>query len=177
MLVVKFGGTSVGKPDRMKKIANLVLSMPGKKVVVLSALSGTTNTLVKIGDHLLAQKQSEASTEIATLEKHYASFIEDLYEAPATLAVGKEIVKRHFDLLRSFTSGKFDDVGYREILAQGELLSTQLFYQHLQERKVNSTLLAALDFMSIDENNEPELEKISKKINPIIALHKDSEIL
>jgi len=177
MLVVKFGGTSVGKPDRMKKIANLVLSMPGKKVVVLSALSGTTNTLVKIGDYLLAQKQSEASTEIATLEKNYASFIEELYETPAALATGKEIVKRHFDLLRSFTSNKFDDRGYREILAQGELLSTQLFYQHLQERKVKSSLLAALDFMSIDENHEPELDKISKKLNPIIETHQEAEIL
>src|SRR5258705_10177019 len=104
MLVVKFGGTSVGKPDRMKKIANLVLSMPGKKIVVLSALSGTTNTLVKIGDHLLAQKPTEALAEITTLGKHYASFIEELYTTPAALAVGKEIVKRHFDLLRSFTS-------------------------------------------------------------------------
>ena len=177
MLVVKFGGTSVGKPERMKKIANLVLSMPGKKIVVLSALSGTTNTLVKIGDYLLAQKSAEALAEIAALEKHYASFIEELYTTPESLSIGKTILKQHFDLLRSFCSGKFDDKGYREILAQGELMSTQLFYQHLQERKVNSCLLAALDFMSIDENHEPELEKITKKINPILEQHKDSEIL
>jgi aspartate kinase len=157
MLVVKFGGTSVGKPERMKKIANLVLSMPGKKIVVLSALSGTTNTLVKIGDYLLGRKQSEALTEIAALEKHYTGFIEELYAAASALAAGKEIVKLHFDLLRSLTSAPFDDRGYREILAQGELLSTQLFFQHLQERNVSSALLAALDFMSIDENHEPEL--------------------
>src|SRR6478609_373058 len=177
MLVVKFGGTSVGKPDRMKKIANLVLSMPGKKVVVLSALSGTTNTLVKIGDHLLAQRKKEALVEITALEKHYASFIEELYTAPINLNAGKEIVKQHFDLLRSFVTDGFDDRGYREILAQGELLSTQLFYQHLQERKVNSALLAALDFMSIDENHEPELDKISKKLNLVIEKHQDAEIL
>jgi len=177
MLVVKFGGTSVGKPERMKKIANLVLSMPGKKVVVLSALSGTTNTLVKIGDHLLAQRKTEALAEITTLEKHYAAFIEELYTAPINLNTGKEIVKQHFDLLRSFVTVGFDDRGYREILAQGELLSTQLFYQHLQERKVNSALLAALDFMSIDENHEPELDKISKKLNLVIEKHQGAEIL
>jgi aspartate kinase len=177
MLVVKFGGTSVGKPERMKKIANLVLGMPGKKIVVLSALSGTTNTLVKIGDHLLAHKLPEALNEIAVLEKHYASFIEELYVSSSALALGKEIMKRHFDRLRSFTVNSFDDRGYREILAQGELLSTQLFFQHLQERNVNSALLAALDFMSIDENHEPELEKISKKINLAVADHKEAEIL
>ncbi len=75
MQVVKFGGTSVGKPERMKKIANLVLSMEGKKIVVLSALSGTTNTLVKIGDFLLAAKKAEANNEINALEKHYLQFI------------------------------------------------------------------------------------------------------
>src|SRR6186713_2554780 len=101
MLVVKFGGTSVGKPERMKKIADLVLSMPGKKVVVLSALSGTTNTLVKIGDHLLGKKPAEALAEVTALEKHYAGFIEELYTNPSSLARGKEIVKQHFDLLRS----------------------------------------------------------------------------
>src|SRR5271170_7753836 len=100
MLVVKFGGTSVGKPDRMKKIANLVLNMPGKKIVVLSALSGTTNTLVSIGDHLLASHAAQANNEITSLEKHYLNFINDLYESPSYQAIGEELVGRYFSLFR-----------------------------------------------------------------------------
>lgn len=168
MLVVKFGGTSVGKPERMKKIAELVLSMPGKKVVVLSALSGTTNTLVKIGDHLLAQRQTGAQQEIAELEKHYLQFIKELFSSSAHQAIGQEIVSRYFSLFRLLAAGRFDDRGYRELLAQGELISTELFYHHLQERKISSRLLPALHFMSIDENNEPELEKISERLQPIL---------
>jgi len=177
MLVVKFGGTSVGKPERMKKIANLVLSMPGKKIVVLSALSGTTNTLVRIGDHLLAQQSTAAEQEITGLEKHYQQFIKELYESEAYHAIGQEIVSRYFSLFRLLAAGKFDDRSYRELLAQGELISTELFYHHLQERKVPARLLPALHFMSIDENQEPELEKISERLRPILGTMNNVEIL
>jgi aspartate kinase len=168
MLVVKFGGTSVGKPERMKKIGELVLAMPGKKIVVLSALSGTTNTLVRIGDHLLSQQHDEARQEIAGLEKHYQAFVQELYPSSAYLAIGQEIINRYFSLLRLLAAGHFDDHNYRELLAQGELISTELFYHHLQERKINARLLPALHFMSIDENQEPELEKIGERLNPLI---------
>lgn len=168
MLIVKFGGTSVGKPERMKKIAELVLGMPGKKIVVLSALSGTTNTIVRIGDALLAHQPATAQKEIADLEKHYLQFIQELYASESHKAVGEEIVSRYFSLFRLLAAGKFDDRSYRELLAQGELISTELFYHHLQERKINSRLLPALHFMSIDENNEPELEKISERLVPIL---------
>ena len=96
MIVLKFGGTSVGKPERMKKIAELVLGTPGKKVVVLSALSGTTNTLVAIGDHLLAGQKAKAEDEIAALEKHYQAFIKELYSSESFHAIGQEIVERFF---------------------------------------------------------------------------------
>jgi aspartate kinase len=168
MLVVKFGGTSVGKPERMKKIANLVLSMSGKKIVVLSALSGTTNALVKIGEQLIAQQLTAANQEMAELEKHYQQFIKELYESEAYQAIGQEIVSRYFSLFRLLAAGKFDDRSYRELLAQGELISTELFYHHLQEKKVSARLLPALHFMSIDENNEPELEKIGERLEPIL---------
>jgi aspartate kinase len=168
MLVVKFGGTSVGKPERMKKIGELVLSMSGKKIVVLSALSGTTNTLVRIGDHLLAKQQTAAQQEITELEKHYSSFIQELFSVPAYKAIGQEIVSRYFSLFRLLAAGQFDDRSYRELLAQGELISTELFYHHLQERKVDARLLPALHFMSIDENLEPELEKIGERLKPLI---------
>jgi aspartate kinase len=177
MLVVKFGGTSVGKPERMKKIANLVLTMPGKKIVVLSALSGTTNTLVRIGDHLIAEQHTAAHQEIAELEKHYLQFISELYEGEAYQAIGQEIVSRYFSLFRLLAAGKFDDRSYRELLAQGELISTELFYHHLQERKVSARLLPALHFMSIDENQEPELEKISERLKPILETLNNIDIL
>ncbi len=168
MLVVKFGGTSVGKPERMKKIANLVLGMPGKKIVVLSALSGTTNALVRIGESLIAQQHSAANHEMAELEKHYQQFILELYESEGYQAIGQEIVSRYFSLFRLLAAGKFDDRSYRELLAQGELISTELFYHHLQEKKVSARLLPALHFMSIDENHEPELEKIGERLGPIL---------
>jgi aspartate kinase len=168
MLVVKFGGTSVGKPERMKKIAELVLGMPGKKIVVLSALSGTTNALVRIGESLIAQQHSAANQEMAELEKHYQQFILELYESEGYQAIGQEIVSRYFSLFRLLAAGKFDDRSYRELLAQGELISTELFYHHLQEKKVTARLLPALHFMSIDENHEPELEKIGERLGPIL---------
>ena len=177
MLVVKFGGTSVGKPDRMKKIAALVLGMPGKKIVVLSALSGTTNALVRIGESLLGGQPAEAELEIGTLERHYHTFIADLYESPSYQAIGQEIVSRYFSLFRLLAAGKFDDRGYRELLAQGELISTELFYHHCQERKINARLLPALHFMSIDENQEPELEKISERLKPILDTMTNANIL
>jgi aspartate kinase len=153
----------------MKKIANLVTTSPGKKVVVLSALSGTTNALVSIGDHLTKGQGAKAEDEVVSLEKHYLSFITDLFETDAFHAIGQEIVSRYFILMRLLAAGQFDTKSYRELLAQGELMSTELFYQHLQERKISSRLLPALHFMSIDENEEPELEKISQRLKPLLA--------
>jgi len=169
MVVLKFGGTSVGKPERMKKIAELVLGTPGKKIVVLSALSGTTNTLVAIGDNLLAGQKAKAEDETTTLEKHYQSFIKELYSTESFQAIGQEIVSRFFIFIRMLAAGQFDNKSYRELLAQGELISTELFYQHLQERRINARLLPALYFMSIDENDEPELEKISERLKPLVS--------
>ena len=159
----------MGKPERMKKIAELVLGTPGKKVVVLSALSGTTNTLVAIGDNLIAGQHAKAEEEIAALEKHYLAFIKELFGSDAYQAIGQEIVSRFFIFIRLLAAGQFDNKSYRELLAQGELISTELFYQHLLERKISARLLPALYFMSIDENDEPELEKISQRLKPLLA--------
>ena len=177
MVVLKFGGTSVGKPERMKKITNLVISTPGQKVVVLSALSGTTNALVLIGDLLLKNKLEQAEQEIVTLEKHYQSFSKDLYSSPAYQAIGQEIVSRFFVFIRLLAAGQFDDKSYRELLAQGELISTEIFYQHLVESKIRARLLPALHFMSIDENEEPELEKISSRLKPLMNSLQDIELI
>ena len=177
MNVLKFGGTSVGKPERMKKIADLVMATPGKKIVVLSALSGTTNALVSMGDHLLLGQKAKAEEAIATLEKHYEGFIKDLFNTDAFHAIGQEIVSRFFIFMRMLAAGQFDNKSYRELLAQGELISTELFYQHLQERKINARLLPALYFMSIDENEEPELEKISERLKPLVSALNNIDII
>ena len=179
---MKFGGTSVGKPERMKKIARLVTGTSGKKIVVLSALSGTTNTLVRIGDALVAGKPDQAELEIGQLEQHYLTFIDELYESPAYKAIGQEIVSRYFSLFRLLSAGAPgsyapDDRTYRELLAQGELISTELFYHHLQEAGISSRLLPALHFMSIDEDMEPELEKISARIRPLLESMNNTDIL
>jgi aspartate kinase len=177
MLVLKFGGTSVGRPERMKKIANLVTETPGQKVVVLSALSGTTNALVSIGDLLMKGDLPAAENEIASLEAHYQSFISELYASENFKAIGQETVSRFFIFIRLLAAGQFDDKSYRELLAQGELISTELFYQHLMERKINARLLPALYFMSIDENEEPELEKIAQRLKPLLHSLKHIDII
>lgn len=177
MVVMKFGGTSVGKPERMKKIAALVTETPGKKIVVLSALSGTTNNLVQIGDHLLLGQHAKAEEIISNLEQHYLSFIKELYTSEAFHAIGQEIVSRFFIFIRLLAAGQFDNKSYRELLAQGELISTELFYQHLQERKISARLLPALYFMTIDENEEPELEKISNRLKPLLSSLSNVEII
>ena len=168
MLILKFGGTSVGKPERLKKVADLVLGTPGKKIIVLSALSGTTNTLVKIGDFLLAGKKADAEKEISQLEKHYEQYANELFSQQEFKAIGQDIVSRYFSLLRLLAAGTFDDRSYRELLAQGELASTEFFHYHLRERKIDSRLLPALHFMSIDENLEPELEKIEERLKVLL---------
>ncbi len=177
MIVLKFGGTSVGKPERLKKVADLVLATTGKKIVVLSALSGTTNALVSIGEALIAGNLEKAEIEITLLEKHYQTYVTDLFTGEASHAIGQEIVSRYFILVRLLAAGQFNDKSYRELLAQGELISTELFYHYLQERKVSARLVPALHFMSIDENEEPELEKISKRLKPLVNSMSGIEIL
>ncbi len=177
MLVLKFGGTSVGKPERLKKVADLVLRTPGKKIVVLSALSGTTNTLVKIGENLLAGKTQNGETEIAQLEKHYIQYASELFTSSEYKAIGLDIVSRYFSLIRLLAAGTFDDRSYRELLAQGELASTEFFYYHLRERKIDSRLLPALHFMSTDENQEPELEKIGERLKALLPSMSQVDVL
>ncbi len=177
MIVTKFGGTSVGKPERLKRVADLVTANPGKKIVVLSALSGTTNALVTIGEHLMAAELDKAESVITDLEGHYQSYIAQLFSGEASHAIGEEIVSRYFILIRLLAAGQFDNKSYRELLAQGELISTELFYHYLQERKVSARLLPALHFMSIDENEEPELEKISRRVKPLIQSLSNIDII
>ncbi len=168
MLVVKFGGTSVGTPERMKKAADLVTASSTRKIVVLSALSGTTNTLHEISTALLGDDPTVALDKTDSLEAYYHVFTKKLFQSDTFQTLGEEIVSRHFSLIRLLAAGKFDHRSRLELLAQGELISTELFHAHLNERGVKSRMLPALHFMTKGEDNEPELEKISERLTPLI---------
>ncbi len=177
MLVVKFGGTSVGTPESMQKVANLVVDIPGRKIVVLSALSGTTNTLTEISGDLQHNDSAGAEKKISALETHYREFSQKLFKTVSYQTLGDEIISRHFSLIRLLAAGKFNERSKRELLAQGELLSTEFFHAHLTEREVKSRMLPALHFMTIDQDHEPELEKISERLIPLTQSLEKYEII
>jgi aspartate kinase len=159
MRVLKFGGTSVGSAERMHALVKLI-NDDVPKVVVLSAMSGTTNSLVEIAAALYAKDHTKARELIGTLEKKYQDVIVQLYSTENALNKGKELISSHFDYLRSFTMDLFTVNEERAILAQGELLSTAMFHYYLEESGVESVLLPALNFMRIDENEEPDMRSI-----------------
>lgn len=176
MKIMKFGGTSVGKPERMRDVSDLITADQESKIVVLSALSGTTNSLVQIGKHIGERNKAEALKDIESLEAHYFKFITDLLKNEKTLAKAKAIVDEHFDFLRITTKISFSDALNRDILAQGELMSTKLFCCYLEEKGIKHMFLPALDFMSIDINNEPQIASIRGKLLPILAANSNENI-
>jgi aspartate kinase len=168
MLVLKFGGTSVGSPERMKALVSLIAD-ERPKIVVLSAMSGTTNSLVEIANALYAKDNDKARALIDALEKKYQAVVEELYSTAEGKKKGHELVAGHFTYLRSFTIDLFTANEEKAILAQGELLSTALEQFYLEESGIRSALLPALNFMRIDENDEPDLEYIEKHIREELA--------
>lgn len=163
MLVLKFGGTSVGSPERMKALDSLIVNNQ-PKIVVLSAMSGTTNNLVEIANALYAKDHDKARALIAAMEEKYRGVVNDLFVSEAAKKKGNELVAEHFEYLRNFTIDLFTANEEKAILAQGELLSTALVQFHLEETGVPSVLLPALNFMRIDENDEPDLNYIEKHL-------------
>lgn len=177
MQVWKFGGTSVGKPERMKSIRQLITEDGQPKVVVLSALSGTTNALLSITESVISNNIAEAEAKATFLKEHYHSFISELYLTEKGQSAGQEIINREFDFINKLIkTTPYSIKEEKEMVALGELLSTQIFEAYLQEEGVDSLLLPALDFMVIDEDNEPIMWKIEKNIAEILAPHKGKEI-
>jgi aspartate kinase len=177
MQVWKFGGTSVGKPERMHSIRNLITEDSGRKIVVLSALSGTTNSLISIGESLKSNNDAEAIEKIDTLYAHYEAFIKELYKTEEGYTKGKTIIDNEFNFIRSLVNIKpFTLKQEKEIVAEGELLSTQMFEAYLQEEGVSSALLPALDFMLIDADNEPVLSFTEEKLTAMFSQLGDKQI-
>lgn len=176
MKVMKFGGTSVGKPERMQQVAKLITTDSEPKIVVLSALSGTTNSLVAIGDALAKGDKQEAKRIIETLEAHYHAFIKELLKKDATFKKGEAVITEHFDFLNIILKISFNEALNKDILAQGELMSTKLFSAYLEERGIDHFLLPALDFMQIDSNDEPYFDAIRMKLNRLLDQHKNTKL-
>jgi aspartate kinase len=177
MQVWKFGGTSVGKPERMKSIRQLITEDGQPKIVVLSALSGSTNTLLSISESLNAGNPAEAKAKSNELRAHYDQFLTELYSTPAGLGQGQAIVAREFAFIDSLiATSPYTGKQEKEMVALGELLSTQIFEAFLKEEGVSSALLPALDFMVIDEDNEPLLSVIEQKLATVLAPVKDKNI-
>jgi aspartate kinase len=160
---MKFGGTSVGSPERIRSVVDLV-NDDKPKIVVLSAMSGTTNTLVKISELFYAENK-EAVAEIERLENKYKAVVNELYNTDEYRNKGNELIKKRFDLLRSFAGHTFTTIDEYTILAQGELLSTALTWLYCEESGINSILLPALNFMRTDRNGEPDNYYIKEQIN------------
>jgi aspartate kinase len=176
MKIMKFGGTSVGKPERMHHIAALVTKETEPAIVVLSALSGTTNALVEIADNLAKGDRNMAKQCIDKLETHYQSFIKDLVKKEDSLKKAKAIIAEHFEFLNIILKISFSEALNKDILAQGELLSTKLFCVYLEEQGINHAYLPALEFMSIDANDEPQIAVIKDKLSQLLQQYKDKKI-
>ena len=176
MKVLKFGGTSVGSAERIKNVAELV-DTDERKIVVLSAMSGTTNTLVEICGNYFKKDIDGAKKVIDDLEDKYRDVVNDLLATEKYNAKGLALIKEKFDFLRSFAETDFTEKEEKIIHAQGELISTELMHYHLLETGRNSALLPALEYMRIDENKEPDAQYIKEKIAIQLEKFKDAQLL
>ena len=174
MKVFKFGGTSVGSITNMRAVMNLIANGE-QKLVVLSAMSGTTNSLVEISDYLSKKNKESALGRISSLEKKYYNLVYDLFATMEMKEKGKKVLEERFDIIKSYTSGTFTEEGERAILAQGELISTALFTLLMKESGHNAVLLPALDFMKIDSDKAPDNRFIKEKLNQILKDNSGAE--
>ena len=176
MKVMKFGGTSVGSPERMKGVASLVTESGEPTFIVLSAMSGTTNSLVEISDYLYKKNPEGANEVINNLEKKYMQHVEDLYSTEEMKKTTREFLQGEFNYLRSFTKDLFTSFEEKSIVAQGEIMSTNMVVNYLKEQGVKAVLLSALDFMCTDKNAEPDPQYIKEKLGAIMEQNEGYQI-
>ena len=176
MKVMKFGGTSVGSPERIKGVAELVTKSEGTTFLVLSAMSGTTNSLVEISNYLYKKNVDGANEVINRLEDNYMEHVEKLYSTDEYKQKTREFLKEEFNYLRSFTKDLFTSFEEKSIVAQGEIMSTNMMANYMQEKGIDAVLLSALDFMRTDKNAEPDPNYIKEKLNKILADNEGHQI-
>lgn len=176
MKVMKFGGTSVGSPERMKGVASLVTESGEPSFIVLSAMSGTTNSLVEISDYLYKKNPEGANEVINNLEKKYMQHVEELYSTEEMKNTTREFLQGEFNYLRSFTKDLFTSFEEKSIVAQGEMMSTNMVVNYLKEQGVKAVLLSALDFMRTDKNAEPDPQYIKEKLAAIMEQNQGYQI-
>lgn len=173
---MKFGGTSVGSPERLRALIELI-NNGEQKIVVLSAMSGTTNFLVEITSLLYADKIDEASSKNEELRVKYHKVVDELYSTGEFKQNGHELINSHFDYIRNFTLRVFTRLQEKAILAQGELISTSLFHLLLQEKGIKSVLLPALNFMRIDKDGEPDYFYIEENLERELKTHESENLI
>ncbi len=176
MNVLKFGGTSVGSAERIKNVARLITTGDEPRIVVLSAMAGTTNALVEIADYLYKKNPDGANEVINRLSLKYAEAINDLYATPEYRQRAEESVTAHFDLIRSLIKDMFTSFEERIILARGELMSTEMMHLYLAEQGIGSTPLSALDFMRTDKNAEPDAFFIKENLLNLLDQYPDEKL-
>ena len=176
MKVMKFGGTSVGSPARMKEVTKLVTKSGEPVFVVLSAMSGTTNSLVEISNYLYKKNPEGASEIINQLERTYLKHIDELYQSDEVKQQTREFLTSEVNYLRSFTKELFTSFEEKSIVAQGEMLSTNMIVNYMKEQGINAVLLNALDFMRTDKNSEPDPNYIKEKLQGIMENNEGQQV-
>ena len=176
MKVMKFGGTSVGTPQRMKEVASLVTKSGDPVFIVLSAMSGTTNTLLEISDYLYKKNPDGANEVINMLEQKYMRHIGELYTAADYAEQTRAFLQEEFQYLRSFTKELFTSFEEKSIVAQGEIMSTNMMVNYMRQEGINAVLLNALDFMRTDKNAEPDPVYIKEKLSEQMEQHQGAQV-
>jgi aspartate kinase len=168
MNVMKFGGTSVGSPERMKSVAQLITRSGEPTFVVLSAMSGTTNSLVEISNYLYKKNPEGANEVINNLETKYMDHVEKLYQDDGYKKKTRDFLRDRFSYMRSFTKGIFTSFEEKIIVSQGEIMSTNMVNNYLQEQGIKSVLVDALSFMRTNKNSEPDLPYIKEHLHEVM---------
>ena len=177
MKVMKFGGTSVGSPVRMQNVAKLVTASEERVFLVLSAMSGTTNSLLEISNYLYKKNTDGANEIINRLEAKYLQHVEELYSTDKWKNETRNFIREIFTYLRSFTKELFTSFEEKSIVAQGEILSTNMMANYMKEQGYNVALVSALDFMRTDKNSDPDPVYIKNKLGTVLDNHKDVQVL
>ncbi|MBS1445041.1 MAG: aspartate kinase [Odoribacter sp.] len=163
MKVLKFGGTSVGSAERIRAVAHLI-DDGQPKIVVLSAMSGTTNTLIEMANCLYRDEKQKAIDILQNLELNYYIVISELYATEPSIHKATEFIQTVFTYLRSFVNKDFYPLQEKAVVAQGEIISTTLMYYYLQECGIPSSLMSALNYMRIDKDGEPDYFYIEQNL-------------